>query len=358
MSYKLVIFFTLSLPIFCSCTPDKPEIHAACETDPQGNYLLKWETLPPMEGTVKIYDSTNPDSFNLLSPIAEQDISTGYRKVFSMYTDKRTYFQLVFNKKYSIITAERIIPADGIFNLRDVGGYYANNKRETKWGNFYRSSTLYHITKNDIETLKELGIKTVIDLRTTEEARSYPSDYKGAQTFEVPLISGSPFSFMDKVISEEMKKGDVIIQLQDIQMGLLKNNTDQFIKIFDILLNENNYPALVYCALGKDRTGFITALVLAALDVPYNQILQDYMLSNNYIKFERIVPEAQKYSPEIQETLTALFSSHEQILSYVFDQINKEYGSIDNYLEKELQLTDKKREKLKDLLLYQDFDKK
>ncbi|MDR1719361.1 MAG: tyrosine-protein phosphatase [Dysgonamonadaceae bacterium] len=353
MNNKTVVLFLFSLSVLESCVPDKPEIRTACEMDRTGDYLLKWETIPPLEGTVKIYESPDPDSFNIQSPVSEQSIKEGYKTVFAMYGKERTYFQLVFNKKYSVITAERIVRSDGIFNWRDIGGYYTQHKQQTKWGKLFRSSSLARSTTLDIETMKVLNVKTVIDLRTDEENYTIPSTYRAYQTFNLPLESTNPFSFFNKVISEEMKKGDIIIKLQDIQMELLHNNTNQFIKIFDILLNKDNYPIVIYCTLGNERTGLMTALLLSALEVPYDQIVRDYMLSNDYINFNQIVPDAaERYSTDVQEALTTLFSSHEQVVNYFFDQIVKEHESVANYLEKELKLTNKKREKLKEILLY------
>ncbi len=356
MPRKLILFLTLSLPVLCACNQNRPEIRAACEQDATGNYLIKWETFPPMEGIVKIHESVHPDSFNLQSPIAEQDIKTRFKKVPSMEASRRFYFNLVFNKKYSTITAERIIPTEGIYNLRDVGGYYNRDKHQTQWGMLYRSSSMSNATKKDTETLNNLGIKTLIDLRTEDETYNYPPKYQAQQIFNLPLQNINPFKFINIIVSEEMKKGDVLVKLQDIKMELLHRNTAQFIKIFDILLNEDNYPTVIYCSLGKDRTGIVISLILSALNVPYEQILQDYMLSNTQIRFKSLVPNAEQYSPEVQEALTTLFSTHEQVLNYLFDQIDKEYGSLNNYLEKELKLTPKKREKLKSLLLYTELE--
>ncbi|MDR3060726.1 MAG: tyrosine-protein phosphatase [Dysgonamonadaceae bacterium] len=353
MTNRFIVYLILFLPVFHSCTRDNSEIRVACERNAAGDYLLKWETYPPMEGTVKIYESSNPDAFNTQTPVAKQDINIGYVIVPSKFLEPRQYFKFVFNKKRSVIAAERAILMDGLYNLRDIGGYYDKNKSPIRWGKLYRSSTMYNATERDVETLDDLKIKTLIDLRSDRENDIAPPKYRAPHTFNVPLGNSNPASFVNKITFEEMKKGDVFVALQDVQMEILHKNTDQFIRIFDILLDENNYPAIIYCSWGNDRTGLVISLVLSALDIPYEQILQDYMLSNNYINFNYILPDGDLYEISVQKGLTALFSSHEEVLNYVFDQINKGYGSVNNYLEKKLQLTSKKREKLKNLLLDQ-----
>ncbi len=356
MSDKLVILSLLCMVGLSSCShKENPEIRAACEAGSAGNYLIKWETFPPIEGTVKIYESGKPDSFNVYSPIAEQHINVGYKTVFAMHGLERSYFQLIFNKEYSVITAERVIRTDRIINMRDLGGYYNREKKQTRWGKLYRSGTLSYASPYDVEILNNLNIQTIIDFRTDKESYRFPSKYKAPQVFNLPLNSPNTNLFFDKILSGEMKKGDVIILSQDVHAYLLENNSEYFKKMFEILLEEKNYPVLMFCSIGKERSGIAAALVLAALDVNEDQIMQDYM-SNDNIDPDMLV-DARGFSDEVQETLTALYSTNKESISYVLNKITKDYGSFNNYFEKELGLTAKKREKLKDLLLYQQINR-
>jgi protein-tyrosine phosphatase len=344
-----LVYFTL----FYSCTKDKPDIYTACELTPAGTYVIKWELFPPQTGTVKIYESFRPDSFNINSPVAQQNISVGYKSILAMPTNKRTYFQLVFNKKYTVITADRLIPMQQIFNFRDLGGYTNSHKQQVKWGKLYRSGSLVMANRHDIATINQLGIKTVVDFRTEKDTYAYPSKYPAEQVFNFPLRGNNYNIFFDKILSEKMKRDDVIVYLRDVFMFLWENNSDYFIKMFDVLLNENNYPIALDCSLGQDRSAIASALVLAALDIDQETITNDYLLSNELINYHALLENADLFTPQVQETITALFRAHKEIISYSFDHINSDYGSIQNYLEKELKLTGKKREKLKSILLYE-----
>jgi len=349
-----VTLSVLSVFLLSHCTQEKPDIRVVCETVPQGNYVIKWEIFPPMDGTVKIYEASQPDSFNLSSPIAETEISKGFKDIFLVQTAKRSYFKLIFNNKYSIITAERVIPMKGLFDFRDLGGYYTANGKQTRWGKLYRSSSLERATLEDAKGLNNLGIQTVIDFRSDKERHDFPSKYVASQTFNFPL-RGNPYNvFSSSILSKKMKVGDIKVLAQDLFSFYIENNSDYFIKMFDILLDVNNYPVLVHCFSGSDRSAAAAALILAALDIDSDQIVNDYLLSNNQVDLNSYIPKESIYlqDPEIQETFTALYRVHKGTITYSFDKITKEYGTLDNYFTTELKLTPKKREKLKEIMLY------
>jgi len=342
------------LLLFLQCVQEKPDIRVACEAAPQGYYKIKWEIFPPMEGLVKIYESSKPDSFNLLSPVAEAEIRKGYKNIFLVKSTKRSYFNLVFEKKYSVITAERIIPMQGLFNFRDLGGYYNIDGQQTRWGKIYRSSSLTRTTVQDSRILNNLGIRTIIDFRSNTERREAPAKYFAVNNFYLPL-RGNPYNiFFDRILSGEMRVGDVRVYAQDMLAFLLTNNSDYFTKMFDILLDINNYPVLVECSMGSERSGIAAALILAAIDVDMDQIISDYMLSNELLDFNSLVFNSDIFArdEDIQETFTALVRVHKSSIIYSFSNILKDYGTLDNYFKTVLTLTPDKRKKLKEILLY------
>jgi protein-tyrosine phosphatase len=351
MSNKLLFPF-LYLTLFIGCAKEEPQLSAACDLMPNGTYLIKWETFPPLYGTVKGYESARPDSFDLSSPVFEQDIQTGYKSVLAMPAVSRTYFKLVFNRQYSIIAAERTIPTQGIFNFRDLGGYYTKDNKQMQWGKIYRSGSLAMATGYDRSVLAHLGIKTIIDLRTEKESYYYPTKFHAPQVCNLPLRGNGHDIFFDEIISQKMRLPDIMAYDRDVFSFILENNTDYFIKMFDILLDEKNYPVVIYCFLGKDRAAIASALILAALGVDDETIAGDYLLSNELIDYHALVRDADAFTIDIQQAITALYSAHAETIRYSAELIKANYGSVDNFLEKELHLTHKKREKLKSLLLY------
>lgn len=351
MIRKLLFSLVYIIPLL-SCTKDNSKISVACQLMPNGTYMIKWETFPPMKGTVKIYESLQPDSFNLCSPIAELDIQKGYVPVLGTPSAPRSYFNLIFNNKQSVITAQRVLPMQGIFNFRDMGGYVNKENRSIRWGKLYRSGSIAMASPYDRKMLNILGIKTIIDLRTQRESLTFPIIYRSPQVYNLPLRGNRHDIFFNQILARKMERSAILSYDQSIFNFIIENNSDYFINLFDILLEEKNYPVVIYCSLGKDRTAIAAALILAALEMDSDLILDDYLLSNKEINYHALVRNSEAYPEDVLENFTALFSAHEETINRSFDALIANYGSIDNYFEQELKLTDQKREKLKGLLLY------
>jgi protein-tyrosine phosphatase len=307
-----------------------------------------------MKGIVKIYESSSPDSFNLSSPIAEVDIGDGFKDVYYIRTAQRSYFKLVFNNKVSTVTAERSISMQELFNFRDLGGYYNEHGKQVRWGKIYRSSTLAYATFQDAIGLKNLGIQTVFDLRTDWERYQAPSRYIAPQMINLPLRGNPTNVFLSRILSGRMRAGDVRLYEQDKFAFMLDNNSEYFTQMFDLLLDEKNYPVLFCCSWGNDRNAVTSALILAALGIDLDQIIDDYMTTNQLTNVNLQIPDFDVFSQaeDIQQTLTALVRVHRGTIIYSFDRIINDFGTLDNYFDKELNLTPAKREKLKEMFLY------
>jgi len=346
----------LTFLLFSSCTQEKPDIRVVCENS-GGNYHIKWETLPPMKGTVSIFGSNNPDSFDVQLPLFVVNISDGYKDIFATRDLNRSYFKLIFNNKYSVITAERAIPMQQLSNFRDFGGYYNENNLQTRWGKLYRSSALYYATKADLKFLDALKIKTVIDLRSDNDRHRHPYKYNATHTFNLPLRDNPRLKsfFLDKILSKQMKKNDVIIGQQDNLSYIMENNADYFEQMFDILTDKTNYPIVISADWGKDKTGIASALILAALEIDREQVISDFLFSNEFINYDLFVPDLKIYfaDDEVQQTMTAMLSANQEVITYIIDQVAKNHGSMTQFLENEIKLTPQKRAKLKDIMLYQ-----
>ena len=233
MIKKLTSSVLLFALFFSSCTEEKPDIRVECDLTSNGNYLIKWETFPPMEGSVKIYESSTPDSFNMASPMVETDIRKGFEEILAIRNLNRSYFKLIFDKKYSIITSERIIQLKQIYNFRDLGGYYNTQGKQIRWGKIYRSSSLApspssnmylrNFLRQDMAYMDNLGIKSLINLRTEHETYNSPCHYQTQNNYNIPL-RGNPFdAFFHNILSRKMKRNDVIIYRQDAFSFFLEN---------------------------------------------------------------------------------------------------------------------------------------
>lgn len=350
---KIITFFAGITTLISCATTNVPEIKTLCLRDDIGNYIVKWETFPPMEGSVRMYVSDVPDYFDKSSPAGIINIRDEVTTYITIDNVTRKYFLLSFNDQSQLIVGARAVTADNIQNFRDMGGYSNNADRVLKWGHIFRSAQPDSLSMADRIRLDNLAINTFIDLRTPEEYVQPEDVFSHLRTIHIPVETGTdPAELGERIRQGRMKKGDAILFMQDMYLSFIEKNSEQFAKALDLFLDKNNYPILFYDNLGKDRTGFLAALVLAALDVPEETIMKDYLCSNDHLNFTALAPEARTLNYDAQETITALLSANELFLGVVLKKIKKEYGSIDKYLEEKLNFTIKKQEKLKEIMLY------
>ena len=241
---------------------------------------------------------------------------------------------------------------DIVQNLRDIGGYFSEHgNRMTGWGKIFRSGELKALSRNDTIRLDNLKIKTVIDLRGEDEIALAPEKYAGANIISIPIPVKGKEQITRRLEEGRIRKGDGLVYMQDTYISYVTDNSEQFGKALKVFLDKDNYPILVNCSMGKDRAGFLTAMLLTALDVPEETIMKDYMASNNHIDLCSLAYMARNLNTDAQETITVLLGANETWLDLAFHKIKKEYGSTDKYLSKGLHLTEKERDTLKDIIL-------
>ena len=182
----------------------------------------------------------------------------------------------------------RHIPLAGQPNFRDLGGYAAGDGRRIKWGVVYRSGELSQLSDEDVGKLGELGIRTVVDLRSPEEvsARGEGRLPHGTRVVPMPIASSDMFA---KLIPMFLKGDFSAVPpdlLDQINRVLVREFTKQYAGLLRALSDSANRPLVFHCTQGKDRAGFGAAMVLSALGVPWDTVIEDYLLSNHYRKEE------------------------------------------------------------------------
>src|SRR5690606_26864614 len=109
-------------------------------------------------------------------------------------------------------------------------------------------------------------------------------------------------------------------------------------------------PLLVHCAAGKDRTGFVCAMLQHALGVPADTIMEDYLATRERYTYERLVNSRllvilhmQVLPPHAEQALRVLSSVQPEFLETAYERIRQDYGGIDAYLETQCGLSDQRR---------------
>ena len=169
---KILSLFA-SVILLVGCSSNAPDIRAICLRDDIGNYVIKWETDPVMEGIVKMTVSDNPDLFTNESPIIYANIKDGVATYITNDNISRKYFRLSFNDKYARIIGARSAVMDSVQNFRDLGGYTSTNGKTVKWGKVFRSGELSSLSECPLGFLscqtRQLSIRTVIMIRPHQQ---------------------------------------------------------------------------------------------------------------------------------------------------------------------------------------------
>jgi protein-tyrosine phosphatase len=231
----------------------------------------------------------------------------------------------------SALRAPRLIALEGAQNFRDIGGYRTADGRRVKWGMIYRSADLSKLTRPDLETVGGLGIQTVFDLRSTSERRSAPDAFTGRNP-TVSLDYGTNAQAIVAALRSNPTPAAMRSALATTYPELLTMLQPEYRQLFDALLAGQG-ASLYHCTAGKDRTGMATALILSALGVPRETIYADYLMSNRYYHPAANATPMGGMPPELSAVLMGVDESY---LHAAFDAIEKQYGSVNGYLDRAL----------------------
>ncbi len=222
----------------------------------------------------------------------------------------------------------RLLPIEGAYNVRDLGGYKAANNKTVKWRKTIRSGDLHLLTDTDLAYFNEIPIRTYIDFRDTDEINLSPDRTPASLTLHKFLPIGTGNIIDMKNITPEFAETALV----EANKFFVKDNQETYKEFFQILMNEENTPLLFHCSAGKDRAGFGAALFLASLGVDRETIMTDYLMTNECLK--------EKYADIVAKmpALKPLFEVRKEYLLAAFEVIDNEYGGMESYLTNQLEV--------------------
>ncbi len=244
----------------------------------------------------------------------------------------------------------RLLTLRGGCNFRDIGGYAAQAgtvPATVRWGKVYRTGVLSYLTDEDHRTLQPLGVLAICDLRRREEREREPTRWPGAAQLldwsdgeRIPTIRG--FAALRAPTAGGMRDA-----MFDLYRALPTWMAPRIRGMFECLAAERT-PLIVHCAAGKDRTGVAIGVLLHALGVPMQTILDDYILTNTAGNFEEFIRSrhdsqlglADHHHPLLAmppEIRQVLFAAAAEYLQAAFEEIDR-LGGMDAYLSTVVQL--------------------
>lgn len=250
---------------------------------------------------------------------------------------------------------ERLLPLQGGQNFRDLGGYRTADGRTVRWGVLYRSGSMHFLTPADHVTLQKLGIRTVCDFRSTDERKSEPTNWpaKGA-----PHVLADDYAMADLTGGIGLKPGETptaekaAASMAATYPMMLTRFNSQYRRMFGELL-AGRVPLAFNCSAGKDRTGIAAALILTALGVPHETVVEDYLLTNRYFDPQKVIrnpggPSSEwlKLPPDV---LRAYMVADRGYIEAALKVVESHAGGADGYFRDEMGLSKADLAKLRSL---------
>ena len=223
-------------------------------------------------------------------------------------------------------------------NFRDLS--YLGLKK----GMLCRSDLLYKLSFKEKRFLKkEHNIKIVIDLRRSDECRRTKDTHIFmVKHLHIPLAANE----IKTVQIKHMTLPDMYAFYKEM---VEPSKKESWTKLFNLMLKDNNKGILYHCSSGKDRTGVLTAVILTVLGFDKETIYNDYLLTNqNPLYYKEIVKSMDEESRNI---ILEHSAAKKEYLDTSFNEIDRIYGSMDNFLKENCSLTEEKIQKLRDKYL-------
>lgn len=222
-----------------------------------------------------------------------------------------------------------------VVNFRDLA---QGIEDRIKTGLIFRSGHLDKV-KNNNSQFSQLNITTIIDLRGPEEKKTKFKQLNGINRREIPMIFDSDIRPGIKAVlhkkNAQVKMHEIFIKKYE---SLPFECMDAIKQVFDILCNENNYPVVFHCRAGKDRTGFLSALLQRLLGIDSEHITYDYLLSNNFFrkKMKKYFRLLKILTVGIYNTanLDFIVTTRKEYLDAAFESLFQQYNDIPSYLQK------------------------
>ena len=251
-------------------------------------------------------------------------------------------------------------------NTRDLGGMTGYGGRRIKTGKLLRSGQLFPASDDDKEKLGSM-VDIIMDFRSGQEVFEKPdpkvsgADYLHLPAFKELAAGVTREESSDKSLFRTMGT-DPEKSMEHMCRVYTSFVADQhciscYRTFLNILLKEHEKGVLWHCTAGKDRTGFAALLIQEILGVEKDDIVRDYLQTNEHLDGEikdilkKIRSKHESFDERNQEALSVLFGARIEFLDALYGKADELYGSFSGFLKEGLKVTDKETERLRAMYL-------
>jgi len=230
---------------------------------------------------------------------------------------------------------ERYPKLESVGNFRDIGGYPTRGGSTVQWRLAFRSAALHEISSADVDRVVDLlGIRTVLDLRTTSDFARHPGfgslvDHPAVTRIHLPVGPADPAKHIRAAFEAGRNPVEVAYETFAREYG------NGIAAALAALADSLDAPVVFHCSLGKDRTGVLAAIVLELLGVSEDDIAADYGLSEGHTA--RALARSRELghiTAENEEMILAMMEVDPIALRSMLAGIRDAHGSVHSYLIK------------------------
>jgi protein-tyrosine phosphatase len=230
---------------------------------------------------------------------------------------------------------------EGAANVRDIGGFRSATGQVVSGGLVFRADALSRLSDDDVARLSAVRLRAIVDLRTPGEVLTAGPDRlpPGPTLVNLPVGGGDLSAIFDAVSSGDDERqraalgdgraAEFMVQMNRSFVSDGKQR-EQFGAVLRMMAS-GTLPLLYHCTGGKDRTGWLTAVLLTVLGVSREAVMQDYLRSNDYLG-----PSYQRLRDGLMKAgllrdpwlLRPVMEQSPTYLNAAFDEVERLYGSF------------------------------
>ena len=256
-------------------------------------------------------------------------------------------------------------------NLRDLGGLATIDGQRIRTGRLFRSGHLSELDGAEADILGGLGLRTIIDLRRPSEVADFPtpdldgvdrlwmsvspedSEFAvaanllfGEQPERVDTAEDSGFAVATNLLfGNQPEQVDIATMLEGYFRNTVTNRLDGYRPVFEAATDPDRQPLLFHCMGGKDRTGFVAGVLLRLLGVGQEEVMADYLLTNEILgdrmarradqARQRIAQQSGVEPDQVDERhlegIRAMLYTRPSFLQASFDAVTDKFGTWETF---------------------------